>query len=167
MHSVNSGLDIAIKSLGRIRSAIDSNLIIIGKKSQSYEFFKQLASDCGVENYVKFLGFVETDQFKEILSKCFCGINIVKNQGSYSSYTIPGKFLHYIQYLLPAITTKSAGPFSYVLKNEKLGLVIEASEDEFINAVDKIYKNQEEYRRNILGYVDAMQETTIKELIEN
>jgi len=162
----DSGLDIAIKSLSKIRNTIDSNLIIIGEKTQHYEYFKRLSKQYNVEAYVKFLGFVKTDQFKEILSKCFCGINILTSLNSYSDYGIPGKQIHYLQHLLPVIVTEGSGIFVSVIKDSELGIVIEPTKDAFIEAVFKIYEQQKEYRGNIIRHIESLPKIDIKELIE-
>lgn len=162
-----SGLDLAIKALSKIRQHQDISLIIIGPKTQYYEYFRRLSKQYHVEPHVKFLGFVETDRFINILSDCFCGINLLIVKDTYSFYTIPGKIMHYIQYLLPVIATEGTGYFSSVVKDNELGLVIEASETEFINAVYKIYHEQREYRNNIIKYINSFPKVDIKELIED
>ncbi len=163
----DSGLDLAIKALSKIRQDEDVSLIILGPKTHHYDYFKQLSKQYHVEQYVKFLGFVENDQFDKILSDCFCGINILTAKETYSYYTIPGKIMHYIQYMLPVIVTDGVGYFSSVVRNNKLGLVIEPSETEFIDAVYKIFHAQGQYRNNILRYVSSLPKIDIKELIEN
>lgn len=163
----DSGLDLAIKALNKIRQHEDISITIIGPKTQHYEYFKQLSKQYNVERYVKFLGFVETDQFNKILSDCFCGINILTIKETYSYNTIPGKIMHYIQYMLPVIVTEGVGHFSSVIRDNELGLVIEPSESEFINAIYKIFQEQRQYRDNILGYVNSLSKIDMKELIEN
>ncbi len=161
-----SGLDLAIKTLNKIRQYQDISIIVIGPKSQEYEYFKKLSKQYNVEQYVNFLGFVETDQFSRILSDCFCGIGIITIKETYSYYTIPGKMMHYIQYLLPVIITEGVGYFSSIVKENDLGVVIEPSETEFINAVFKIYYEQNEYRNNIIKYVNSTPKIDINEFIK-
>lgn len=163
----DSGLDLAIKALSKIRQDEDVSLIILGPKTHHYEYFKQLSKQYHVEPYVKFLGFVETDQLIKILPDCFCGINILPLKETYSYYTIPGKIMHYIQYMLPVIVTDGIGYFSSVVRDNELGLVIEPSETEFINAIYNIFHAQGQYRNNILRYVSSLPKIDIKELIEN
>lgn len=161
-----SGLDLAIKALNKIRQYQDISIIIIGPKTKEYEYFWQLSKQYHVEQYVKFLGFVETDRFIEILPDCFCGIGVITIKETYSFYTIPGKMMHYIQYMLPVIVSEGIGYFSTIVRDNKLGLVIESSEAEFINAVCKIYNDQKEYRNNIIKYINSFPKIDIKELIE-
>lgn len=163
----DSGLDIAIKCLPDIRKKRDVILKIVGPKKQYYEYFKRLSREYDVEQYVKFLGFVETNKFAEMFSDCFCAINLVTNIDSYSSYTIPGKLIHYLQYLLPVITTEGAGPFTSVIREKELGFVVEPTKDAFVDAVFKVYSGHQQYRENIVQYINSMPKVDIKELIEN
>lgn len=163
----DSGLDIAIKSLVEMRKKHDFIIKIIGPKRQHYEYVKKLSSKYDVEQYVEFPGFVDTDKLAEILSDCSCGINLVTNINSYSSYTIPGKLIHYLQYLLPVIVTEGIGPLTSIIRDNKLGVVIEPSQDAFIDAVFKIYDEQKQYRENIVRYINSIPKIDIRELIES
>jgi len=81
----DSGLDIAIKSLGNILKHQNTVLKIIGHKRLYYDYFINLSKEYDVTRYVKFLGFVERKDFNQVLSDCFCGINILSNLNSYST----------------------------------------------------------------------------------
>lgn len=162
----DSGLDIAIKSLSRIRMHLDANLIVIGSKRLRYENFVKLAQSQGVNRYVKFLGFVERRDFGKVLADCFCGINIINIMNSYSSQSIPSKIMYYFQYLLPVIVTE--GVYSLVvsvIQEHRLGLVIRPHEEEFIEAILKIYSEQEQYRSNIRNYMENFPEISILEFL--
>lgn len=162
----DSGLDIAIRSLVELRKRNDFIIKIIGPEGKYCEHLKKIPSIYNIEKYIEFLGFVETDKFGEILSECFCGINLITDINSYSYNTIPGKLIHYLQYLLPVIVTEGVGPFTACIQENGLGVVIEPSQDSFIEAVSTIYINQNQYRENIVRYINSMPEFDIKEIIE-
>lgn len=161
----NSGLDLVIRSLGRIRQKENLFLSIIGPKTMNYEYLNALVRHCRMEPYVFFHGFVESERFNDILSNCFCGINILTLKDSYSSFTIPGKLLNYIQYLLPVIVTEGSGSFVDTVKENNLGLVIEASEEAFCDAALNIYNNQKKIRYNIIKYIQNQRKVSLKEMI--
>ncbi|MBU0477589.1 glycosyltransferase [bacterium] len=163
----DSGLDIAIKSLADIRRKQKFILKIIGPQRQYYNYIKKTSIKYNVNKYLQFLGFVDTDKLVETLSDCFCGISLITSNNSYSAYTISGKLIHYLQYLLPVIVTEGAGAFVPVIRNNELGIVIEPTKEAFINAVFTIYDEQEQYRRNIVKYINSLPEIDIKGLIEN
>jgi len=75
--------------------------------------------------------------------------------------------VHYLQYLLPVITTEGAGPFTSIIREEELGLVIEPTENAFMSAVNKVYEEFPRYRQNIVQYINSMPKVDIKELIES
>lgn len=162
----DSGLEIAIKSLSRIRRTQDVTLRIIGRKGQNHVYLEKISREYNVEGYVKFLGFVERNKLGEILSDCFCGINLLTDPNSISSYTIPGKIITYLQFLLPVITTEGIGPIASVIKDNKLGLIIEPLQDAFIDAIIEVYENQGQYRKNIISYINSLPKTNILELLE-
>lgn len=162
----DSGLDIAIKSLSYIRNQKDIVLKIIGPKRQNYDYFTNLTKEYHVEPYVDFLGFLETDKLGEILDDCFCGINILTSINSYSNYATPGKQIHYLQFLLPIIATENSGTLVTMIKEKKLGVIIEPLEDAFQEAIIQVYADQEKYRKNIISFINSLQQVSIKELIE-
>lgn len=162
----DSGLEIAIESLVEIRKFRDITLKIIGPQRQHFDYFKKITTEYNVKESVQFLGFIETDKLADALSDCFCGINIITNINSYSSCTIPGKLIHYIQYLLPVIVTEGTGFFASIVKENKLGMVIEPSMDGLVNAVSTLQDNQKQYRENIIRYINSLPKIDIRELIE-
>lgn len=163
---LDSGLDIAIKSLFDMRKQKDVVLKIIGPIRQNYEYFRKLTKECRVEAYVEFFGFIEADKLSEILSDCFCGINVLTSIKSYSNYGIPGKQIDYLQSLLPIVATESAGILVQVIKEKALGLIIEPSQDAFREAIIRIHKDQAKYRKNIVNFINNIQPMDIKELID-
>lgn len=163
----DSGLDVVIKSLSEIRKKQDIILKIIGPKKRHYEYFEDLTRKYKVEQYVTFFGFTQEGKFSEILSDCFCGLNvIITTTNNYSAYTIPGKIIHYLQYLLPVIVTKGSGPIVSSIKKNEMGLVIEPLEEEFIKAVVTIYDKQRQFRENIAQYIESLPQLDIKEMID-
>src|SRR3989338_2404892 len=164
----DSGLDILISALSEVRKKYDIAIKIIGPENQArYEYLEKLAIKYNVAQHVRFLGFVKTDQLAETLSDCFCGINLLTRVDSYSSYTIPGKFIHYLQFLLPVLTTKGGGPFVSQIQEKGLGLVIEPSNDKVVGAIIDIYKEQNSYRGNIIHYINSQPTMNIREFIES
>lgn len=161
------GLDMAIKSLNKLRKYSDFSLIIVGAFSHNYKYFYNLAEQHQVEKYVEFLGFLDRDKFAEVLTNCFCGLNMIIYPDSYTSYTIPGKSMDYLQYLLPSISTKYIGEIATVIQKHSLGIIIEPSENEFISAVLEIYREQKKFRENIINFINTSQKLNVRELIDD
>lgn len=163
----DSGLEIIVKALSEVRKFQDISLKIIGPENYRSERIRQLSIQYNVNEYVKILGFVGTNQFAEIFSDCFCGINLLTSTDSYSSYTIPAKIIHYLQHLLPVIITEGSGPLTSIIRDNRLGIVIEPSQEAFIDTVFKIYNEQKQYRENIICYINSLPKSNIKELIDD
>ena len=158
----DSGVDLAIKALTKIRKKLDVTFKIIGHKRLSYEYFLKLCKEHNVEEYVKFLGFIGRKDFNSVLSDCLCGLNILITKNSYSSYGTPSKIMHYFQHLLPVIVTEGVSPpMVRDIKEKELGCVIGLSEDELVEAVLRIYSGQETYRKNIKDYIESFPKTGI------
>lgn len=162
----DSGLGLAISSLKELRRSGDFTLKIIGPKRQHYAHFRQLAAEMNVEPYVNFMGFIETRDLPQALADCFCGLNLVSSTESYSSFTIPGKLVHYFQYLLPVIATPGAGPMAEVISNAKIGVIVEPERNAFIGGIKVLYENKDQFRRNIINYINGQPHASLKELIE-
>ncbi|MDP2943887.1 MAG: glycosyltransferase [Candidatus Omnitrophota bacterium] len=163
---MDSGLDLAIKSLSYLSNDYNIILKIIGPIKYNYDYFEKLTKKYKVEKYVEFVGFVEVEHLTEVLSGCFCGINVLTSINSYSNYAIPGKQIHYLQFLLPILTTENAGTLVPLIKEKGLGLVINPKQLDFNEAVIKIYKEQAKYRENIINFINCINRVNIRELIE-
>lgn len=159
------GLDIAIRSLKRLREDEDFQIKVIGAYSYEYENMKKLARECQVADFVHFLGFRKREEFQGLLSDCFCGLHLLKSAGSYNSFSFPAKLGDYLRYLLPVITSKNVGYFNEIILEHNLGQVIEPKDDRFKEAVLNLYKMQSLYRKNITGYLAEYKETSIEEII--
>jgi len=163
---MDSGLEIVLESLGEIRKNEDIVLKIIGPRSQNEDYFKKLVLKYRIEKYVSFLGFVQKQELKDVLSDCFCGLNVLTIENSYSNYVIPGKQIYYLQYLLPIITTQGGGILVSDIEKKGLGMVVEPQKEAFQSAALKIYKDQYIYRKNILDYMNSIRHIEIKEVFE-
>lgn len=161
----DSGIEIPIRLLAEVGKQQGLILKIIGPEVLHLKYLKALSNELGVGNYVEFLGFVEQNELIDKLSDCFCGINLLKNDNNYSTNTTPGKFIYYLQCLLPIITTEAAGAFANEIREYGLGLVIEPSQDVFVQAVNKIYKEQKQYRENIICYLNSCPKNIISEIL--
>lgn len=161
----DSGLDVVLSALKELNNRYGCGLTIVGTLGQGFDSFRRLACDQGVSELVEFKGFVETEELNILTEECFCSINLLTSQSSYSSYTVPGKFYHYLQHLLPVITTRGAGPFAQTVIQHGLGRVIDPQPQAFIDAAEDIFNHQKEYKLNILDYIDKIPKMDIHDLL--
>ncbi|MBU1086242.1 MAG: glycosyltransferase [Candidatus Omnitrophica bacterium] len=154
----DSGLELIVKSLSFIRKEIDISLKIFGAINLQYEYIKNLAKDYGVEAAIEFHGYLDRERFEDMMSDCFCGINLITSTDSYTAKTLPAKVFDYLQYLLPVIVTENIGQTSELVKEFKLGEVINSNEKELVDALKKIFESQPVYRDNIIKYIKSTAE---------
>ena len=96
---------------------------------------------------------------------CFCGINLITSTESYSSFAVPGKFIHYLQMQIPILASKNNG-FVDVLEKNKLGIVIELDTSLILSSIHKLYQDQETYITNILQYGKKYPYLSIKDYLK-
>lgn len=161
----DSGIDIVIKSLKDIKEHFDVTLKIIGSNEGRINQVTALARQYHVADLLEYLGYISRAEFDQALSDCFCGINLITQLNSYTPKTLPAKIFDYWQYLLPVVVTKNIGPTADLIETQKLGLVIEPNEKQFVETVFKIYNNQVQYRERIMDYVGTAMHTPIEELL--
>jgi glycosyltransferase involved in cell wall biosynthesis len=163
---LDSGLDIAIKALPGIREHYDIMLKAIGPVRDNDDYFKDLAKDLHVTPFVKFYGYLDSHDLEIALEDCFCGLNILTDNNSYSYYGFPGKQVHYLQHLLPIILTEGAGSFVPVVLENSLGMITEPSVNAFRDVAIQLYKRQQEYRNNIIQFITNVIPIRIEEIME-
>jgi glycosyltransferase involved in cell wall biosynthesis len=162
---IDSGLDIAIRSLPEIRKRRDIILKAIGPVRENDDYFKDLAKEFGVASFVEFHGYLASEDLAKALEDCFCGLNILTVLDSYSYYAFPGKQAHYLQYLLPIILTQGAGSLVPVIEKNALGIVIEPTEKAFIDAAIHVHEKQEDYKHNIHEFINNIKPIGIEEIL--
>lgn len=160
----DSGLEVIFRSLARIGEVKDIGIKIIGP-AWGHERVRRLSEEFGIAGRVEVLGFVDRKDLPSAVSDCFCGVNLLTDPKSYSSYTIPSKIVHYLQFLLPVITTRGAGEMAGVIRDRMLGLVIRPEEDEFVEAVIEVHSLQDEFRRNISAYIKGLPKVELSKLL--
>ncbi|PIU03195.1 hypothetical protein COT44_04870 [Candidatus Shapirobacteria bacterium CG08_land_8_20_14_0_20_39_18] len=153
----DSGVNFVVSSLPKIRKSVPVSLKMIGNKSHQELFIKKLAISNGVEKNIEFMGFTEKEKFKEALKDCFCGLNLVTSKESHTSKTIPAKICDYLQYLIPVVVTKNIGPMAKIIEINKLGVVIDPTKENISRAILHVYKNQVQYRNNIIKYLHSLE----------
>ncbi len=161
----DSGLGIVLSALGRLRERRDIRLLVIGPRTHDYARCREAVRTLGLEEAVTFAGFLDSHLFPEVLADCFCGINLLTSEDSYSSYTVPGKMMHYIQHLLPVIVSRGIGSFAETVATRGIGRVIEPRTEIFVGAAEEIFEDQQAYRRRILDYIASIRGTQIREVV--
>jgi glycosyltransferase involved in cell wall biosynthesis len=164
---IDSGLEILLRALARPMSAAAApRLIVCGKKSQDFERLEGLVRELGLEQRVDFKGYVPMEALADMTRSSCCGVNLLVAEGTFTTLTIPGKLMTYVQLLLPPIVSCHVGYFADVVAEHELGLVIEPTVEAFAEALARIQRDQRLYRRNILRYIECFKSVDIASVIE-
>jgi len=96
------GLEAAIIAMQQIQGA---ELWIVGEGDLSAEL-RQLAANVGVQDKVRFLGFIKPDDLKALTAQAWVGLNLLENSGLSYYYSLANKFFDYVQAEVPVITMR-------------------------------------------------------------
>jgi glycosyltransferase involved in cell wall biosynthesis len=94
------GIETAIEAMQHIENA---ELWLVGEGDLS-EMLRGSVREKGLEQKVKFLGYITPDKLHDITLQATIGLNIPENKGLSYYYSLPNKFLDYIQAELPQIS---------------------------------------------------------------
>jgi glycosyltransferase involved in cell wall biosynthesis len=110
-------------------------------------YFKARAKKSKINT--KFYGYLEGDSFNDVLRECTIGIaTYTSDAGNVSQYGDPGKIKRYLSLGIPIITTDLI-EFAEEIERSGAGIVVDYNNGEaFIEAVNKIMKNQGVYSKN-------------------
>ncbi len=162
----DSGLDLILPLLPELYRDIGAKLKIIGPHSTvERTLIEKKIKSLDLENFVELYGFLSLDELEEVMKDCFCGINLITAKQSYSSFSIPGKFIQYLQMKIPILATQNNGIVE-VIKENNLGVIIEPSPSLILASIDKLYKDQKNYVINILKYAREHPYLSIKDYLK-
>lgn len=140
----SQGLDILFDNLGELSKTIPNLKVEILGSGPDEQYFKQRAKNF---SNVKFHGFIEReDKLDKIVEKWGIGLaTYIPEKSSAAYWTDPSKIKLYISQGVPVITTNITNLADEIRKC-KAGIVIDYYDTKgFIEAVLKIFNNQEKF----------------------
>ena len=136
------GLDLAINFVKQYNFSFE----VIGD-GYKREYYEKLAHKLGVDDKVKFYGFV--DDPSPIFARWRAGLALYVNAvTNVSKYCEPVKIKDYLEYGLPVVTTRTTY-MSEEIKKFKAGEVIDETVESLREAVEKINKNYKDYKAGV------------------
>lgn len=152
------GVDLVVKAIPEILKKIpDAKFEIIGGGEEE-ENLKKLAKKLGVEDSIKFWGWIrDRDKLEKIMSDGAVGLATFNTEilDDRVKNADPGKIKDYMLLGMPVITTDAISTASS-LEKAKCGLVIEYKTLDLVRAVIKLLNSPGKlkiYRENALKYV--------------
>lgn len=85
---------------------------------------RALVKELDLEKQVKFLGYVQPHELKEITKKAHLGINLLQNKGLNYYYSLANKFFDYIQAQKPSLNMNFP-EYANIIKEHPVGLLLE------------------------------------------
>lgn len=130
-----------------IKNVPQAHLLIVGGGSLEDKFKKQV-NNLGLQNNVKFSGFVErfSDVQKLLKDAAIAVAPYVDDEKTYTRYTDPGKPKDYLANGLPVIITK-VPQVAFEIENEKCGFAIDYDKGQLTKALIKLLRDDK-----ILGF---------------
>jgi glycosyltransferase involved in cell wall biosynthesis len=160
----DSGLDLILPLLPELHRDIGAKLKIIGPLTVERARIEQIIINQGLDHFVELYGFLSLDELEVVMKDCFCGINLVTTEKSYSSFAVPGKFIQYLQMKIPILATQNNGIVD-VIKENNLGVIIEPSASLILSSLLNLYKDQKKYTLRILKYAEKYPYLSIKDYL--
>jgi len=152
----DSGIELIIRNLNKINSILNEKIYldIIGDINSEAIILKEMCEFYKVKNFVNFHGYLERTLLNKIISNSFCGINLLTSNNSYTTITIPGKIFDYLKNCVPVLISKNIGVIRNYIIQDRLGIEVEIDNNEsIINSIVFLYKNQLQFRNNIVDSV--------------
>ena len=141
------GLDTAIKAVAQyVKKNPEFEFIVVGK-GKAEKHLRQLTVDLGVENCIKFLGWIDNKEIPRLIANSDVGI-VPHHKCSHWDNTIPNKLFDYMAASIPVIVS-NVTPMARIVEETQCGLVyMDYNEDSLVAALDQL-SNPE--LRNTLG----------------
>lgn len=139
--NVGRGLECLIKAA----RSLNLSVVIAGEGDLSDEL-RTMVKEEALENKVRFMGFVEPEELKELTHRAFLGYNLLENLGLSYYYSLANKFFDYTMAGVPCLNS----PFpEYNALNEKYNLSVSCNlnEKDIIEAINELVKNENRYNQ--------------------
>ena len=162
----DSGLELILPLLAKLNKDYGIKLIIAGPHTPHLKNTQSQIEALGIHDIVCFHSWVQTESIHTILDDCFCGINLLTDEESYSSHTIPGKLIQYLQMLVPVLITKNNGLLTGLIQEHEMGIVVTPIQESIWDGILYLFENQGLFQNNIRRYFSHHQHLKVEEIIE-
>jgi len=110
------------------------------------QHLRKMAADLGINDKVRFLGFVKPNDLKQLTPRAWLGLNVLENNGLSYYYSLPNKFFDYVQAGIPQLTMNFPEYRALNAQHEVALLLDELSADSIVAAIRELQENPASYR---------------------
>ena len=161
----DSGLDLILPLLPELHRDIGAKLKIIGPPSIERTLIEETVESLGLKNFVELYDFLPLSELEEVLKDCFCGINLIKDEESFTCLATCGKLIQYLQMKMPILASNNNGIVD-VIEENNLGIIIETKASVITSSIRKLHKDQKNYTTNIIKYAEKNPYLSIKDYLK-
>lgn len=115
---------------------------------------QQLTADLNLTHKVKFLGYVNPQQLKQITANATIGLNLLKHSGSSYYYSLANKFFDYIMAGKPQICANFP-EYIYVNNIYHVAILASCNTTQIVNAINTLLNNTAYYHQLHLNCINA------------
>jgi len=106
---------------------------------------RQLAKDLNLTNKVKFLGYIQPQELRQLTPKIHLGINLLQNKGLNYYYSLANKFFDYMQAGKPSLNMNFP-EYANIVNEHPVGLLLEdLNPDTISQTVQSLLDNPNKY----------------------
>ena len=139
------GIELIIEAVSKNQ---DLRLDIIGDGAGKNNF-QDLATKAGINERIKFYGFVPEEDVEKITSRWLAGLAPYEPvKENFTNFAHPGKVVFYLQYGLPVIMTKVSHMQDKVNKY-KLGELVNYDSQDLLRAILRVQENYDQYEAGV------------------
>ncbi len=141
--NVGRGLEEIIEAMAEIN---DAQLWLAGEGDLS-NFLREKTKELGLENNVKFLGFLLPEELRKITPQATIGINLLKNNSLNYYYSLANKTFDFVQAEVPAIHMNFP-EYQNLMKEKEVGILIDDLKKEtIVDAVNVLLQDSIFYKK--------------------
>ncbi|MCB0534109.1 MAG: glycosyltransferase [Lewinellaceae bacterium] len=111
------------------------------------ETLRNMASELGVQDKVRFLGRVQPEALKQLTPQAWLGLNVLENKGLSYYYSLANKFFDYIQAGVPQLTMNFPEYRALNTQHEVALMLDVLSPEAIVSAVRQLLENPETYAK--------------------
>lgn len=141
------GLEAAITAMQQMENV---QLWLTGEGDLS-STLRQLTIQLGVQDKVRFLGFVQPEELRMLTAQAWVGLNLLENRGQSYYYSLANKFFDYVQAGVPVLTMNFPEYRALNSQYEVAVLLEELSPDSVATAVRLLRDNESLFARLQMG----------------
>jgi glycosyltransferase involved in cell wall biosynthesis len=108
---------------------------------------RTMALELGVQEKVRFLGFVKPEALKALTQQAWLGLNVLENKGLSYYYSLANKFFDYVQAGVPVLTMDFPEYRALNAQHEVAVLLDRLRPEALVSAIRHLQQDPEAYRR--------------------